>query len=138
MGLNNIGPADDDDSSQSSSSTTQSTEEDNEEETIEIGGGANKKVFSQSKWDAVKSVIIEETEYTPDEVLNLPPDDRHEVLHEAALVHAGEESASNMDSETTSRCYSCGVDVTSTGIKIEGEMFCPQHPAAKIRSELDD
>ena len=140
MGLGDLPTVDDDDDGDSGSPDSQrrNTQSESEDESIvEIGSGSNKKSFSEEKWEGVKGVIRDETEYTPNEVKNLPSRKRYKILHEVALVHDGESKRKNLPSFSTQRCASCGVDVTSIGVEIAGESFCPQHPASKVAKELN-
>lgn len=138
MGLDDIVPDDSGTSSSSSSNKSSSSSTQEEENLKEIGGGRWKKSFTQEKWEGVKEVIHEEMGVTVNVVLNKPPKERFQILHEAALIDDGEKKREEFSYSSSTRCHLCGNACDNSNVEIEGEKFCPQHSAARIRKALDE
>lgn len=134
MGLDDV--IDTDDSSSSSSSRTRS--DSSSEDLITIGSPPNEKKFKEEKWEEVKKIIRNKMEYSVNEVKHLPSGKRYEVLHEAATWDEEELTEKQEELKSDTNCIVCGRDCSKSGVELEGEMVCVNHPAAKVAKHLEN
>lgn len=116
------------------------TDTDKEQEAYKTvkGPRGKEKRFNKEKWKEVRRVIDREFEDSYLEVMNnYSKKKRFDVVHQAALVSEEQKQLSRTGRETKTRCSVCGSDCADANVEIEGEKVCPQHPAAKVRVELD-
>lgn len=142
MGLDDLvedkgGSADSSSSGNSGSSRKASSASSTDEPYKEIGGGRFKKSFTEEKWEGVKEIIHHEMGETVNVILNKPPQERFKILHEAALIHDGEKKRENFSYSSSTRCHLCGNACDNSNVEIEGQTFCPQHSAMRVRKALD-
>lgn len=116
------------------------TDSDEEEEAYKVvkGPRGKEKRFNEKKWKEVRRIIDREFEDPYLEVMNnYSSKKRYDVVHQAALVSEERKEIKKTGRETTTRCAVCGSDCSDANVEIEGNRVCPQHPAAKVRTELD-
>lgn len=99
---------------------------------VVVGKPPKQKAFTEEQWDKVSKVLKDKMDLVPNKVLNMPPDKRYEILHEAALW-----SDEDKSSTRKKKCFICGRSCGQSGVEIAGETVCSTHPAAMIAHELD-
>lgn len=133
MGLEDIFPDDvEPGSSSSSSGSTKSLSPEEDDDYKVIGGGRWQKIFHKDKWDEVKRVLIDEFGKQPNVVLNSPAEERHDILHEAALYVEGEKSEDELENRSDERCEVCGKACTGSCTKVAGVTVHFHHTAGEL------
>lgn len=111
------------------SSQTSSQSEDDEPFKVVSGNRGREKVFpTEEDWEKTKEFIEDEMGKNANEVLNMNPSDRHDILHQAILRINGADRA---PFHTTNECIVCGKVFTFPGnwnfTRLRGEAVCNDH-----------
>lgn len=123
--------------SRSSGHERPSREQLEEEHEKVIGSPPHQKVFSEEKWDDVKRVLRDVMGRNVNRVLNLPAEQRHEILHEAAMYSDGQIVESEYEKED--KCPVCNKAVADdAGVSILGYDIHVHHTAGQIESAIKD
>jgi hypothetical protein len=101
-----------------------------------VGSPPNRKAFKKEKWEEVTEVIEEHFDLSVNEILNSPPDKRHEKLHEAATWNEEEEEEKGDDPTTADVCYATGMKIDGDPVVIAGHPFDPRANAMQIGKAL--
>lgn len=125
--------------SKRSGGRSSSSSGDDSEQIVKIGSPPNQKKFTKSRWEEVKEAITGELGYTTNEVLEeMPPNERHEIIHEAAMISSSEMDPEDSKTRPSNKCDICDnilrdeMEVEIAGLKIHAN-----HTAAQIEKELD-
>lgn len=114
-------------------------EKDGSEETVVIGNPPHEKRFTQERWEQVKDALTGELGYTVREVKNMRSAERYEVLHEAAMLSAGEIEVKDTETAQPNKCAICSQRLPDEAVaEIAGEPFCPSHPSAKVAKYFNE
>lgn len=109
-----------------------------EDEKVTIGSKPYQKTFKKEKWEGVKDIIRRDFEVSVNEVKNSPPEERYDILHEAALIHEGEKTVDNSSHKAKTRCVVCGDECAEESVEIEGHAVHWNHPAVQVRKKIDE
>lgn len=101
-----------------------------------VGTPPKQKAFSKEKWQDVKKYIRNHMSLTVNEILHSPADERHEMLHEAALGADGDLEEEDKNYPPEVKCAICGKDAEHSKVELEGETFHVHHSAGQVASEL--
>lgn len=137
MGLDDLIPDEVDEST--SRAPRQSGSEDSGEEIVKsFGDPPRRKEFTEDQWEHVKRVIREEFGMKVGTVVNSPPRERHEILHDAATTPASKIGESDSENSSSTRCYYCGKACDGAYVELEGKKFCVHHTVAQAETELNN
>lgn len=125
-----------DDSSSSRSRTRRKDHSDSDKYFKVVGKPPLQKVFQEEEdWVQTAEVLRDEMGYMPNEVLNMPAEQRFELLHEARLWNKGE--LEKLENETEDRCVICNKACTGSCTEIAGVNVHVHHTVGQLGSLLE-
>lgn len=111
---------------------------DESEYAVVVGKPPKQKAFTEDQWDDVKEVLMNEMDLNPNKVLNMPSEERYEILHEAALYSKGDiEDSEHIPQRECDYCGNKLKEDTDVGIEIADSLFCVHHTVGQIKNALD-
>lgn len=108
-----------------------------------VGSGRRAKVFpTEEDWKETEEYLKNEMRMNPNQVLNMSPEKRHQILHRAILGKNGMDSP---DFHLKRDCIVCGETFVFPGnwdfVEYQGEPVCKEHPirkAVEAYSEINE
>lgn len=135
MGLDDLIPDEVDEST--SRAPRQSKDDSSDDDIVKsFGEPPKRKKFTEDQWEHVKRVIREEFGMKVGTVVNSPPDQRYELLHEAAMTPASKIGEAESESSSSTRCHYCDKACDDAYVELEGKKFCVHHTVAQAETTL--
>lgn len=140
MGLDELLPENESVGSSSSSSSQRSSSKKSgeDEEHVSFGKEPYRKTYKKEKWERMKRVISRDFGLNVNEVINnYPAQERHKVLHEAAIEEASDSDTPKSELWVEERCPICDKAIDDDAVELGDVTICHHHQAWIIVDELD-
>lgn len=139
MGLDDLLPEEEsvDRSSGSSSGGGSSQKTKDDENLISFGKEPHRKTFTKERWERIRRIISRDFGLNVNKVLNnYPAQERHKVLHEAALEESSTTDTPTSELWKEERCPICDKALDDNVVELGNVTICRHHPAWIIADEL--
>lgn len=102
-----------------------------------VGSPPLQKVFQEEEdWEETAKVLRDVMGHQPNNVLNMPAEQRFEILHEARLWSEGQLEESEHESED--KCVVCNKACTGSCTEIAGQQVHVHHTVGQLGSMLEE